>query len=274
MKKVYLLIVILMLVFYVSACGSSNSQQDGNVQSSKEGKVLSEKEFKQMYSDPKSYIGDRVEFYARIFTPVEKDSKGTYIQAFADSNNSEMNMIIAINDPDLEVDMDDIIFVDGIVHGEFKGENAYGGEVIAPQILADKVEKTDYATAFAPAIVSIDLNEEIDQHGYIFKINKVELAESETRMLVTITNNSKEPISFYQYSSKLIQGNKQHDEESNYEADYPEPQNDILPGITTDGIITFPPIDIELKKAQVIFEGSSDNWDVDIKPFVFDLEWD
>ena len=84
-----------------------------------------------------------------------------------------------IEDPNVDVAMDDIIHVTGTVKDAFEGENALGGVITAPMILADSIEKTDYQTAFAPAKQTIELNAEQNQHGYKLTVQKVELADQE-----------------------------------------------------------------------------------------------
>lgn len=273
MKKLFLVIICLVLFFSLSACGSDNQETDSNSPTD-ESKMLSEQEFVQMYSDPKSFKGDGVEFYAQVFMPVERDEDGIYIQAYADPKNMDMNMIIGIKDSNIDVEDGDIIYVKGEVFDEFVGENAFGATLSMPQILADTIEKADYSIAFAPAIHTINIDDQIDQHGYVLTISKIEIAESETRIFVDVTNNTKDSISFYTFNMRLIQENKQFEEEMNYEADYPEPQSDLLPGISTEGVITFPPINPDLKEAKIVFEGHSDNWELDFEPFVFEVTWE
>ncbi|WP_228460314.1 DUF4352 domain-containing protein [Cytobacillus dafuensis] len=280
MKKVIMIFILFILSTFVTACSSdSTSSSSGNSeikdtkkQEAKEsGKLLTHDEFIKMLSDPKKHKGSKVEFYAKVFVEPEKDEDGTYLQAYAD-NNSDRNIIIGIGDPNLDVATEDVIFVSGTVEDLFEGENLMGGTVTAPVIKADKIEMTDYATAFAPAIKTVDVNKEINQHDYILKLNKVEIADSETRLYITITNNSKDNISFYSFNSKMVVGNQQFEPEDNYEANYPEIQSDILSGVTSEGIIRFPAIP-ESGELRILLEGSSENWDLDFTPFEFQINY-
>ncbi|QED50087.1 DUF4352 domain-containing protein [Cytobacillus dafuensis] len=275
-----MIFILFILSTFVTACSSdSTSSSSGNSeikdtkkQEAKEsGKLLTHDEFIKMLSDPKKHKGSKVEFYAKVFVEPEKDEDGTYLQAYAD-NNSDRNIIIGIGDPNLDVATEDVIFVSGTVEDLFEGENLMGGTVTAPVIKADKIEMTDYATAFAPAIKTVDVNKEINQHDYILKLNKVEIADSETRLYITITNNSKDNISFYSFNSKMVVGNQQFEPEDNYEANYPEIQSDILSGVTSEGIIRFPAIP-ESGELRILLEGSSENWDLDFTPFEFQINY-
>ncbi|KMY49580.1 hypothetical protein [Peribacillus loiseleuriae] len=273
MKKILCLSFLLILVFALTACNAENSSGSEKADAPKKektnSKLLTKEEFTKMLSDPKKYKGSKVDYYGRVFTEPEKDDDGTYLQVFAE-DNSDKNTIVAILDPSLDVKTDDIVHITGTIKDIFEGENLMGGKVTAPAIQADKIEVSDYATAFAPAIKTIEINKEIDQHGYLLKLDKVEIAEKETRAYVTITNNSNDSISFYTFNTKLVIDGKQYEE--NNEFNYPDIQSDILPGVTTEGIIAYPTIP-ESGTLKVFMEGSSNNYEVDIKPFEFEVTY-
>lgn len=275
LKKITVLLIAIG-VFVLASCGETstvNSNDSNSGEQATDGqnsgkKQLSKEEFEKIFSDPKKYKGSSVDFFARIFVEPERDEDGTYLQAYANDLDSQ-NVIIMIEDSTIDVEMDDIIHVTGIIKDKFKGENAFGGQVTAPLIHADSIEKSNFQTAFAPALATIEVDEEQNQHGYILRVDKVELAEKETRVYVKVTNNSEDKINFYSFNGKLIVDGKQLEEETNYEANYPEVQSEVLPGVSTDGIITFPAIANDIASFQLYFEGSSDNWELDIKPFNF-----
>lgn len=274
--RVVISVLIGIIVSYNMFSGDSSTAQSTSTstQTSIEvKKALTKTEFEQMYSDPNKFKGHTVDFYAKIFVQPEKDNNGTYLQAYADPEHSEKNTLISINDSTLDVKTDDIIHVVGTVRKKFSGENAFGAEMVAPIIDAQKVEKADYATAFAPTLKSIDVNKEQDQKGYTLKVNKIELAENETRVYVSITNNSKNKISFYDFNSKLVQNGKQFELKDNYEANYPKLQSELLPGVNTEGIILFPAVDIKSGNLKLVLEGSSENYDITINPFTYDITW-
>ncbi|AEH48646.1 hypothetical protein [Parageobacillus thermoglucosidasius] len=262
---------VLLLVAATGCSSEQSSSSNKNDDKKQEAKApLSKEEFAKMISNPDKYKGAKVDFYAKIFVEPEKDDDGIYIQAFADPKNSEQNVIV-VADPKTNVKNEDIIHVIGTVRKSFEGENALGGKVTAPIIDAEKVEKTDYVTAFSKPIKTIDVNKEINQHGYIVKLNKVEIAEDETRAYVTISNQSNAKINFWGYNAKLLVGNTQHDRADNFEAGYPEIPSDILPKTNVEAIIPFPAVDPNEKVIKFYFEGSSDNYDIEINPFQFEI---
>ncbi|KAF6511327.1 DUF4352 domain-containing protein [Geobacillus sp. FSL K6-0789] len=275
MKKRLSFFLALALLFSTAAgCSSeSSSPSSGDKKESQKQETkapLSKEEFAKMISDPDQYKGSKVDFYAKIFVEPERSDDGVYIQAFADPKNSEQNVIV-VADPKTDVKNEDIIHVVGTVRESFEGENALGGTVTAPVIDAEKVEKTDYIKAFSKPLKTIEVNKEINQHGYIVKLSKVEVAEDETRAYVTISNQSNAKINFWEHNAKLLVGNTQHEKADNFEAGYPEIPSDILPKATVDAIIPFPAIDQNEKTIKLYFEGSSENYDITIEPFQFEV---
>jgi len=250
---------------------STTNQTPKKVEDKVDSSPLSKQEFEELHTTPKKFKGRTVEFYAKVFTTPERDKNGVYVQAYADPINRELNTIIGYNDPNFVISSGDYIHVVGTVSDEFKGTNMMGGTITAPMIIATKFELSDYITAVSPTIKSIEQNETIEQHGYKMNLDKVEFAENETRVYLTITNDSKESISFYTFNAKAVQGTKQYEIEHNWEADYKEPQSDILPGVVTDGIVLFEGMDIQGGDVRFIFEGRSDNWSLDFKPFEFNI---
>ncbi|MGH4120807.1 DUF4352 domain-containing protein [Clostridium sp.] len=265
-KITNLFIIVIISILALTGCGASSSNSSNS--SSENTTPLSKTEFAQLYSDSSKFEGRRVCFYARIFTEPKKDDKGTYLQAYANDDHSKKT-IIGLKDPELGVKNGDIIEVSGIVGKAFEGENPFGVELTAPSIAANEIERSDYSPAFAPAIKTIQINKEINQNGYILKLNKIEVAEKETRLFININNTTKDKISFYSLNTNITQGNKQFKELVNLNEKVPEIDSHILPGVAQDGVLIFEPIQEDGENLKVIFEGESDNQDLHFIPFTF-----
>lgn len=275
MKRLSLLFaVIFVLGSLLVACGEESPETNAEKNEAKTeggGEKLSQEEFEKVFQNTKEYIGSYVEFFGRVFTEPERDSDGTYLQVFAD-NNSDRNVLVGIMDPDIEVATDDIIHVKGTVHDVFEGENAFGALITAPMVLSESVEITDYQTAFAPAKTTVELDEEQNHNGYKLTVQKIELADEETRVYVRITNDTDDKINFFSFNAKITADGKQLEVEDNFDADYPDVQSELLPGTSSEGIVTFPALPEDTANFQIHFEGSSDNWELDIDPFVFEVD--
>ncbi|MGN9866651.1 DUF4352 domain-containing protein [Bacillus swezeyi] len=276
MKKVLSLIAIGLIVCSLAACGSTSTKSSENSGSESEktektDKTVQKEDIEKLYTNADEFKNYKVDLYVKVFD-IEQDNNGTYMQGYGDPEHSNKNTLIMSEDSSLDIKDGDIIHVVGQVKDKYEGENALGGMVTAPRIIADTIEKSDYATAFAPAEKTVKVNKTQNQHGFAMTLEKVEIAEKETRLYVQIENKSKDKISFYDFDTKITADNKQLEPDTNFSAEYPEIQSEILPGVKTEGIIVFPKI--ESKKANIILEGSSDNYDMTIKPFTFELNLD
>lgn len=274
MKK-QLIAMSIFLGIILAGCGvteDANTAAKAETSSEKVKGTVEKEDFDKMYTNPADYKGYEVEFTGKVFVYPEKDNDGIYLQVWADPENSEKNMVVGYPDPQLDVKSGDYIAVKGIVMKAFKGENAFGAMLTMPQIQASNVEVVDYITAVAPAIKTVELNEEIDQHGYIMQLQKIEFAETQTRVYLKVINNMNGKLSFYTHSTKLIVGSKQFEEEYIYDAGLPELHSDLISGTETEGVIIYPAIDPGTSNLKFYAEGYSDDWEVTIDPFVFEID--
>lgn len=237
----------------------------------KEKEYIDDSEISNVYSSPNDYKGKYLTVYGKVFGTVDESNGQIAFQMWQDPANSENNTVVyAASDLKDIVKEDAIVKVEGYVNGTFEGENAFGGTVTAPEIVADNIEKTDYATAFAPAIKSIDVNQSQASHNVTVTLDKVEIAKSQTRIYLTIDNQSGYSYNVYTFNTKILQESKQYEEETDYDADYEQLNTDLLNGAKTSGIITYSKID-ETKDFKVIVEGQSDNYNWDTDEFTFEI---
>jgi len=260
---------IALMLSLVACSGSSDPSSDSSTASKTPPEPLSEREVKMMYTDPKSYVGSIVELTGQVFAGVEYDSDGVYFQLLADPVNRDFNTVVAYHDPEFELEDDDYVKLTGEVVDVYEGENMMGGTIVAPAVLAHEIEILSYKDAVMPTIATAAAsNGTIDQLGYEVTVENIELAEQETRVYISIQNNGAHEFSLYGFNTVLIQDGTQYETQSNYEADYPEHQSQIRPGITTEGVIVFPAIREE--PFQLIMEARSSDWHEDIEDYVFD----
>jgi len=274
--RVILSIIFLIFFIIVLPKGEVNetdtaNRSEPNVEITKEGKMaLDNKNIDLLFSNPKEYKGANIEFTGRVFVKPERDKNSVYLQVFSDPKNSEGNIAVSYNDPNLPVDTDSYVKISGVVKGEMKGTNVFGATLSIPMVEAQSIEIVDYITAVSPTLETINVDSEINQHGLIVALNKIEFAEDETRVYLKVKNNSNDSVSIWKHSAKVVQGNKQFECEYNFLADYPEIQNDLLPGVESEGIIPFPPMDPE-QSLRFTIEGSCDDYTLKVNPFEFEI---
>lgn len=276
MKKLILFTCLSFVIVILGACGDSESSTSKDSNASEEvsnkGK-LKDEDYEKLYSDPEKYIGYEVELTGQVFTEPEKDSDGTYIQFWADPENSEKNTLAAVNDPNLKISTNDYVIVKGVVKDKYEGENAFGGTIQAPVILAESIEVSDYISVISPTEKEIVVDKEVNQNELVVTLQKIEFAKNQTRVYLKVKNNTQDNASFYSHSTKLIIGNKQLEEEyfNSEETGLEEIQSEILPGIETEGVIVYPAIELSENTIKLNAEAYSDNYDLDFKPYVFEV---
>lgn len=252
---------LLACLLLLSGCGGGDTDQA-------DAAPMTEEEIAQMYSDPAPFEGRTLELCGRIFDAPEYDEQAVYFQMWADPANADRNTIVAYRDPSVTLEADDYVRITGTVQGTYEGENLLGGTIVAPMIEASALEVISYQEAVAPTLSEAAIDQASQtQLGYTVTLQAVERAEQETRAYVSVTNNGAAAFSLYPYDAKLIQNGRQYEAESNWEADYPEIQTDLMTGATTEGVIVFPAI--EEAAFDVVLEGSSDNWEETIQPYTF-----
>ncbi|MCY8748124.1 DUF4352 domain-containing protein [Bacillus spizizenii] len=272
--KIITFILAIVVIIIIANIGNSGDSQASTATTSsaskKSTKTVQKADMEKLYTNANQFKNYKVDLYVKVFD-VEQDDDGTYLQGYNNPEKLSKNTLIMSDDSDLDIKDDDIIHVVGTVKDKYDGENALGGSVSAPRIIADSIEKSDYATAFAPAKKTINVDKTQNQHGFALTLQKVELAEKETRLYVKIENKSQDEISFYDFNAKIIADNNQLERKDDLSS-YPKIQSEILPGVNTEGVIVFPKI--ESKTAKIILEGSSENYDITINPFTFEVNLD
>lgn len=264
---------VIIFLFSILIPGTDTSNNDSNtndVQKEVQIEYVDESELKLIYTDTDKYEGKHVKMYLQLLDNAEYDDSSVYFQGFADIENSTLNTLIQYDDPTLELVGSDYVYVDGVIVGSYSGENAFGGKVTAVKVLADHIEKVNYIDAVAPTIKEFSDIEPQEQHGCSVTIDKIEIAKTETRVYVTVSNTSENAVSIFDYDAKLIQDGKQYETTANYDADYETLPSNIMGGVTASGIITFDKI-AENSSFEIIIGAYSDNYSLDFEDFKFTI---
>lgn len=260
-RKTLALLLGLAMVFGLAACGSTPVESDQP--------PMTEEEIQKMHTDPDSYKGRELTIYGQILDTPEKDDDGIYFQMYCDPANYSQSVIVGYGDPTFVLPANCYVKVTGTVNGKFEAENILGGTVTGAQIIATSVEQSSYIDVVAPTLKSTEVNQTQEQLGYSVTIQKVEFAETETRVYLSVTNGGSDKFNLYSFNAKIIQNGTQYSEQMNYEAGYPEIESNLLVGATTEGVICFPAL--AQASFQISLEAYSENWQEDITPFTFDI---
>ena len=276
-RKSCVLFLSAAMALSLMACGGG-SQNESNSETevtSSEKEYISESEIPNIFTNPGDYEGKYVKLTGRIFTAPEQDEEGIALQAFHDIQNYDLNFIVYVDGTDHTFDVDDYISVDGMILGEFEGENAFGGTVTAPMIDADSIEVLSYMDAVAPTVTEITPDgASSEQYGITLTVDKIEFAENETRVYMTESNASEDTFNLYTYMISIVQNGQQIEQDmtssSIYEGGYEELSDNLLPGASSSGVLVFPAMDSSAG-FQIHAEGMSSNYEQQFEPFVIEV---
>lgn len=261
-KHITIILALLTAAFLLIGCGSSEPA---------EKVYLEDSEIDAALSDGDAYKGKYINIVGKVFS-IDKDGDIVAMQAWYDPEATDQQFIV-YTDKEIAsgIKEDDYIKVDGKITGTFTGENMLGGEVTAMKIEAESIETGGYDDIYAPAESTKEIGETKEQHGVSVTLDRIEYAKGEARVYLTVKNESGYQASIYTSDAKAIQDGKQFDHEDNYEAGYEGDIGDVLDGASKEGIIRFKGLDPE-KPVKIQIGAYSDNFDIDMEDYVFEVE--
>jgi len=138
--------------------------------------------------NPEVYIGLPVNLVGRIDKATRIDAQSTQLSLMVDSGEQSgyQNVIVKFNGSTESLHNTTYVKISGSLQNTMQTpENDQ-----TPYIIADKVEPIeDPWTILAPSLFTIYPGETVNQNGRIIKVEKVEFAESETRLFITLKNS-------------------------------------------------------------------------------------
>lgn len=189
-------------------------------------------------SDANSYKGASVSLVGRVFLNPEVSSNYVAFQMYTTKDASDGNTLI-IGPAGITVNKNNYVRVDGTLSDMFEGQNALGAKLQAPRVRASKVDVISREAAIAPAIKAYTGDAPVAQHDMTITLDRVELAERETRLYMTVNNDSQLSATVYANEMKLVQGSKQFEPSSAYDTGYPGLPTTLLPGVHASTVILF-----------------------------------
>jgi hypothetical protein len=225
-------------------------------------------------SDASQYKGAEAELTGRVFR-VEHDQGVWAYQVWTDPVNSQGNTIVGINsNQDPGIVENDYVRIKGVVAGNFQGTNAFGGSVQAPVVAATTIEKIPAEDVIAPALHTMQVNRSQSQLGLTIVLKSVDVARTETRLHVSITNGTPNKALVYASSVTAVQGSKQLKEESSFNRDYPEIPSPILPGVTVETTIVLDPVLPTGGPVKIVWQDiHTDNFNENFSDFIWTVEF-
>lgn len=270
-RKIVTLMLVAMMAINVTACGGSSSESPKKTEAASKEKEYVD-DITAVASNPDSYNGKYIKFTGIVSTVDSNDDiYGCQVYVDMDYNNSVLVEIPKSIMPETPK-TDDLINFDAKIEKAKDGQTVMGVDSTWAYLVADSAEKTTYLESFGKADATWEFTDKVaEQNGISISVTKVEFAKDETRFYVTATNNSADRMNIWSSSSKVLQNGQQYEQIYTYNSfeEYPELSSELLPGASSSGILCFDKLDPAA--LQLYVEGSSDNYELEFSPFIFDL---
>lgn len=210
-----------------------------------------------VYTNADEYLGYYVNVKGKVFQNLGDNGETKGVQIWIDSDNCEQNMMIHYTTNETLKDGDYVICT-GYIKEIHEYTNTYGTELSVPLIYSTDLRSASYIEVMAPTVSTITPENLIyEKYGYSITIDKVEYAESETRLYLTASNIGNATLHIDVDSSVIVQDGKQFHSETNFEENYEEVPYNLNKGTTASGVVVFPAIGDG--KFDYIIELHSDN---------------
>lgn len=218
-----------------------------------------EEELIKIYSDTDKYEDHKVEFKAVISSDpgTNPNNKGTAFYCYPFGNEELLTYITSRKT--LNLNKGDLVGVKGKLLGIINNNDTK-----TPFVFSYDTNKVENLSA--PEVKTIEVNQEVDQDGYIVKVKKVEFKEEETIVYISVANNTDSKISFFSSSAMASQGINQLESKSTYrEGEYDKVATDILPGVVEEGVVIFSKANAD-ESLTIYLKGGR------VDPFIFEVK--
>ncbi|SHK59867.1 zinc ribbon domain-containing protein [Hespellia stercorisuis] len=267
-------IVVLCGIGFIALSGDSTSSSSKSSEAS--GVKTAEKmeyvdNIDVVASNPKDYKGKYIKFSGQILS-VEESDEIYALQVYTDEHYENSVLVYVKKElADEKFVSDEYVSVDAKIDGAYNGKTIIGVDSTWAKLTALSIEKTTYTDAFSKANSTWNITDcVVDQNGLVVSVDKVEFADNETRVYMTVTNNTTEKCYLWESSTKLVQDGVQHEQTYNFKADHQSLSSEIMPNASSSGILSFEAID-STKDLQVIVEGHSDDYKLKFSPYTFNV---
>ncbi len=232
------MVVALGMVAFGSACSSDDSEE--------EAEYVSESEISDVFSNPNDYVGKYIVLTGQVFNKIDSDDEEQSFQAFYDTQNSTDDFLVYCSS-DTDISENEYVEVNGKILGSESRETALGETRDILSIDAKSVSEKSYIDVVVPATKEIEPEDATaKQHDVSITVDKVEYAETETRIWITMKNDSSENVNIYPNLAQLVQNGKQYEYNSDsmsiFESDEEAPADSVVSGASSSGMLVFPAI--------------------------------
>ncbi len=243
---------ILLILCFVLLCEGCASPINVVKSDGSKSNYVKAKKIESALIEPDNYIGKWIKVYGQITSGPQVDGANGYLVCY----KGQGTRYFFVSTTNVNFKVGDYIKVDAKINDIVTRKNAFGDDLPVAELSDAKITKTTYDKVEAPAYKTIKpkkSSQKID--GVQFEVKKVEYAESETRVYITVTNKTDYELYCASAYTVIQQGDtviNPNTSESIIEREgYDQIASSIDPGDSSSGIVLFSIVSPE-KSSQVI----------------------
>ncbi len=273
-QKLFSTITVVSLIIFTGILGfqvymDSNQLSQQAVLTKQYG--FTNENIKLLFDNPKLYMGLPVNIVGRLDKIVEINDNNTQFSIVVNPNGEtgNQNIVVSYNKPLSTLGLTSYVKVTGSIQNTTKTpENAQ-----TPLVIADKAEGIeDPWSILAPSQYTLYPNKTVNQNGKLVRLDKVEFAEQETRLFLTVKNEGTSGDVFLLANPIAKQGSRQFGELNGSYRIRQQPTLQLQPLQEARKVVFLEPLDRNRKNASVIL-GSDNDILMGQQPYTFDIKW-
>ena len=201
-----------------------------------------------------AYMGSSVDLRGKVAQVLKTSQSESQFTIETGTEITFVNRTLVVVEMDPNLTEGQWVQVQGVLHSYWNTQNLMGGELRLPVVAARKVSTISRSAAL-PAIRTVIVDQSITRHGLIITLEKLAIADSETRVYIHAQNTSPNKAFLHTYSAVLVQGTQQIKRKSVFSQDAEQPDTTLVSGTETQGVLLFDPLNPDTSPVRLIWEG-------------------
>ena len=239
-----------------------------------ESNILTNSKFDVVFSDPNKYKGKWAKLDGEITQTFRDSNQISLVFSLSDSFDISKRIWVLSDNTNLKFKENECYTVEGKILGGYEAELVFtGAKSEIPTIQLEKYQSISCLDAKYPAITTYNVNKSQILGKIKITINKIELAEEHTRVLLEVENlSNSNSVTFYDFNSKIIQNKSQYlaDSYPFFDVEIDSINSEIPSGIIEKGYIFFEPVNEGSFKILLEATENGESW-TDYKEYQFEF---
>ena len=256
-------IPLVLSVLVLASCDGAGSSSNASTASRQ---TFTRDNWAELAANPDAFKGARVNVIGGVLGEPLKDGDVTYWQMWPHPTNVDWLAVVEFEDPSFTIADGDYVRVLGTVRGAAEGEIPLLATIDAVAVRAETAEVVDQSALAPAALRTVEVAKSVEQHQLVVTVDKVEFAANETRVYVTVSNQSSATASFNGYKARVVQGETQYaPEDLTY---YPWVEPELPPAASSSGVMLFKALD-PVQATKLSLEPRTNDYQLEFTPYVF-----